>query len=56
MNIMKDEIKEIVRKNQIASPSEFYYASNDSNNQFNEKLNQSISTTRSYIYFGDRAL
>ena len=56
MDVMKTEIEKVVKKNQIATPSDFFYASNDSNNQFNEKLNQSISTTRSYIYFGDRAL
>ncbi|MEE1218393.1 MAG: hypothetical protein U0L20_00555 [Ruminococcus sp.] len=51
-----NEVEKLLKNNNQVSASASYYDTDDPNLEFNLKLNKSISETKNYTYFGDRAL
>lgn len=50
-----DKMKDIIDINKFTSPAYVYSDTKVPHPEFNEKLNKSISKSKKYIYFGDRA-
>lgn len=49
-------LEKILEQNQYILPTATYTDTNDPNREFNEIMNKSISVTKHYLYFSDRAL
>lgn len=53
---IEQKIRTLFENSQYVLPVASYVDTNDPNREFNKKLNESISNTQNYLYFGDRAL
>ena len=51
-----NRIEKTLEKNQYIIPAAFYEGTDKPHPKFNEKLNESIRTSKEYLYFSDRAL